>query len=166
MTPFERELLGCTKALMGFAVKLTRCEVRAEDLVQATLLRALEKQHMFQPDTNMKGWLFTIMYNMHVQNYRKDKRMVEDPEGLAVSQFSVQAAQEHREELRDVLDVFNTLNPDQQTALAMVGVLGHRYDETADYMGIAVGTVKSMVHRAKATLEKRYETATRRPSPA
>lgn len=160
MTQFERELLDCQPGLYRFAMKLHRLDsVRAEDLVQAVLLRALEKRHQYQPGTNLKGWVTRIMFNMFVGAYRRDQRMVEDPDGHHALQSSVEASQAIREELRDAIDVFNTLTPAHQQAITTVGVLGHNYADASDIMGVPIGTVKSMVHRARATLTKRYEEA-------
>ena len=59
-----------------YAVALTRNPDRADDLVQATLVRAIAKQHLFKPDTNLRAWLFTLMHNQHVNEVRRATKWV------------------------------------------------------------------------------------------
>lgn len=134
------------------AVNLTRNLSLAEDLTQATILRALEARDTFKPNSNLNAWLHTIMYNMFLTNRRKDWRLEtfdhqEDPElaGKAIDN------PESVCELANLVALIRKLNPDQRAALLLLAS-GMTYDEAAAKLGVCVGTVKSRVSRARAEL--------------
>ena len=82
LTPSAREtMLEAVPNLRAFAISLSRNVDRADDLVQETLLRAIDNIDSFQPGTNMSAWLFTILRNLFRSEHRKRRREVEDPEG-------------------------------------------------------------------------------------
>jgi RNA polymerase sigma-70 factor, ECF subfamily len=74
MTEFARLLEAQLPRLRRYARALTRDPSRADDLVQDTLVRALDKQHLYQDGTNLRAWLFTLMHNQHVNNARRNVR--------------------------------------------------------------------------------------------
>ena len=71
MTDFLRDLEEYLPNLRRYARSLTRNLENADDLVQATLVLAISKQHLFKPDTNLRAWLFTLLHNQHVNDIRK-----------------------------------------------------------------------------------------------
>ena len=155
MTPepsFRGGLLAAVPSLRAFAISLTGDGVRADDLVQDTLVRALSRQHLFQPDTNLGAWLFTILRNRFHSDYRKRRREVEDPEGVRAGRVAVRPEQESRLEFRDLWAALMRLPSDQREALLLVGAQGVTYEEAAVICGVAIGTVKSRVFRARARL--------------
>src|SRR5690606_31008815 len=101
---FTNEMLTNNRErLERFALKLTRNKADAEDLVQATLLQALEKKELFTQDTNFYGWLSKIMYNSFVTGYRRKTKFETqyDPEPYIAAQ-SVEARQEEQLQVREV----------------------------------------------------------------
>ena len=155
MTPepsFRGGLLAAVPSLRAFAISLTGDGVRADDLVQDTLVRALSRQDLFQPGTNLGAWLFTILRNRFHSDYRKRTREVEDPEGVRAGRVAIRPEQEARLEFGDLRAALLRLPPDQCEALLLVGAQGLSYEETAAICGVAVGTVKSRVFRARARL--------------
>src|ERR1700712_4202168 len=95
-TPAFREgLVAALPGLRAFALSLVVSPTRADDLVQETLLKAWANQHRFQPGSNLRAWLCTILRNQFYTECRKAKREVEDADGAAAGQLIALPAQEH-----------------------------------------------------------------------
>ncbi len=150
--PFRGELIEAIRPLRAFSRTLIRDEVRAEDLVQETLVKAWEKQQSFQPGTNIRAWLFTILRNTYYSELRKRKREVEDVDGKMTAELSVKAPQDGHMAVRDLRSALNELNAEQREALILVGASGFSYEEAGEICGVAAGTVKSRVSRARQRL--------------
>jgi RNA polymerase sigma-70 factor, ECF subfamily len=137
--------------LRRYALALLRDPDKADDLVQDTVLRALEKKHLYQPDTNLRAWLFTLLHNQHVNRVRQLVR-----QGPTVNIDDIQApapaTQMRRLELNDLDRAVARLPHDQRTVLLLIGLEGMKYDEVADILGVPVGTVRSRLSRARADL--------------
>lgn len=150
------EIVAYIPALKAYAISMTRNQVRADDLVQQTMLKALSKLEQFQRGTNLKAWLFTILHNQYFSEYRKVRR--EDQwnpvfeNSLAFSTGSIGSGAESTYEFHQLLLYLVCLPPDQSDALIAIGYLGMSYDEAADRFACAVGTVKSRVNRARVEL--------------
>lgn len=164
-TAFRTELLAALPDLRAYARSLTMDSCRADDLVQETLVRAWANQHRFAPNSNLMGWLCTILRNHFYTECRKRKREVEDVDGAAATQMVAPAAQEHGVELRTVWAMLGRLPRHQREALLLVGAQGLTYEAAADLVGCKVGTVKSRVSRARAFLAASLESRDAR-SPA
>lgn len=149
---FRDGLLAAVPNLRAFAISLTGDVVRADDLVQETLLRALSRQHLFEPGTNLPAWLFTILRNRFHSEYRKRRWEAEDPDDLRAGRIAVRPEQEARLEFDDLRAALMRLPPEQREALLLVGAQGLSYEETAAICGVAIGTVKSRVFRGRARL--------------
>lgn len=149
---FRAELIEAIRPLRAFSRTLVRDEVRAEDLVQETLVKAWEKQASFQPGTNIRAWLFTILRNTYYSELRKRKREVEDVDGKMTAGLSVKAPQEGHMAVRDLRGALGELNAEQREALILVGASGFSYEEAGEICGVAAGTVKSRVSRARQRL--------------
>ncbi len=149
---FRGELIEAIRPLRAFSRTLIRDEVRAEDLVQETLVKAWEKQASFQPGTNIRAWLFTILRNTYYSELRKRKREVEDVDGKMTADLSVKAPQDGHMAVRDLRGALETLNAEQREALILVGASGFSYEEAGEICGVAAGTVKSRVSRARQRL--------------
>ena len=139
--------------LRRYARALTRSTAKADDLVQSSLVRALEKQHLWQPGSNLRAWLFTILHNQHVNDVRHSLRQgslgpVEDAEPV----WRVEPVVDASLQLRDLQRGINTLSHEQREVLLLVGLEGMRYEQVATILGIPVGTVRSRLSRARATL--------------
>lgn len=149
---FRDELVDGLRALRAFARTFHRDSARADDLVQETMLKAWSKRDQFQDGTNMRAWLFTILRNTYLSELRKRKREVEDADGAYTANLAEKPAQEGHMAMRDLREALGELNEDQREALILVGASGFSYDEAAEIVGVAPGTIKSRVSRARAAL--------------
>jgi RNA polymerase sigma-70 factor (ECF subfamily) len=145
-------LLGAIPALRAFAFSLTYDLDRSDDLVQDTLIRAWTKADSFQRGTNLTAWLFTILRNLFYSEQRKRKREVEDAEGAHAGRLTSLPEQEVRIELQEFRAALDRLPHSQREALVLVGAQNFTYEEAAAICGVAVGTVKSRVSRARGRL--------------
>ncbi|AWN49130.1 RNA polymerase subunit sigma-70 [Methylobacterium terrae] len=149
---FRNALMTALPALRTFGLSLSHDVVRADDLVQETCARAWANQHRFQAGTNFTAWLFTIMRNQFYTELRKGRREVEDSDGLLAGQLAAPADQDHASTLRVVQERMQALPEAQRQALLLIGAEGYTYEEAAVRLGCQVGTVKSRVSRARASL--------------
>jgi RNA polymerase sigma-70 factor (ECF subfamily) len=145
-------LLAATPNLRAFAVSLTGSFDRADDLVQDTLLRALTHIDRFERGTNLNAWLFTILRNLFHSEYRKRKREVEDVDGSYAARLKTAPDQGSWLDFQDFRTALAKLPADQREALLLVGAQGFSYEDAANIMGCAIGTVKSRVNRARMRL--------------
>lgn len=150
---FKSDLLGAIPNLRAFAVSLTHNSDRADDLVQETLVKAWDKQASFQPGTNLKAWLFTILRNEFYSQIRKRGREVQDTDGAMTARLAVHPAQDGSLDLDDFRTALNMLPEDQREAIILIGASGFSYEEAAEICGCAVGTIKSRVSRARSRLQ-------------
>lgn len=141
-------------SLKKFALRLTRNTHDADDLLQSTILRALEKKHLFQPGTNLFSWMSKIMYNLFVSDYRRKVKFETqyDPESH-IERESVNASQEIQMELKQVAGAMDNISSDHRQILLMVCVQGMQYAEVSDALKIPVGTVRSRLSRARESLQ-------------
>lgn len=149
---FKKELLSVLPSLRAFAVSIVGKHDRADDLVQETIVKAWASQKSFEPGTNMKAWLFTILRNEFYTQVRKGKREVQDSDGTYTAQLTTKPSQQSKLDLQDFQSALNQLPEDQREALILVGASGFAYEEAAEICGCAVGTVKSRVNRARNRL--------------
>ena len=139
-------------SLRAFAMSLTRNSAAADDLVQETILKAWSKFDKFQPGTNLRAWLFTIQRNTFYSERRKRKREVPDPDGHFSRNLSEKPAHDARLAFGDFMTAFDSLSPEHREVLVLVGAEGFSYEEAAETMGVAIGTVKSRANRARVRL--------------
>ena len=135
--------------LRAFAISLSGSVNSADDLVQDTLVKAWAKFDSFEPGTNLRAWLITILRNNFFSIYRKNRREVQDSDGIYASQLAVRGGQESWLELNDFRKALDQLAPEHREALVMIGVTELSYEEAAEICGVALGTIKSRVHRAR-----------------
>src|SRR5215213_11695801 len=145
-------LLGAVPSLRAFGISLTGDVDRADDLVQDTLLRALANVDRFEPGTNLNAWLFTILRNLFHSEYRKQRREVEDADGSYAARLKTHPEQQAHLDFDDFRSALSKLSADHREALLLVGAEGLSYEEAAAVCGVAVGTIKSRVNRARARL--------------
>ena len=151
---FKDELLGAIPSLRAFAMSLAQNADRADDLVQETLVKAWDKQASFQPGTNLKAWVFTILRNEFYSQMRKRGREVQDSDGLITARLAVHPSQHGSLDLDDFRAALETLPEDQREAIILIGASGFSYEEAAEICGCAVGTIKSRVSRARSRLQE------------
>jgi RNA polymerase sigma-70 factor, ECF subfamily len=149
---FVDEVLVNVTSLRAFAISLTRDAEKAEDLVQETVLRAISKQEQFVAGTNLQAWLFTILRNQFFSDHRKSLREVEDGDGSYAATMIALPDQDDRIMIHDLEAALHKLPEGQREAILLVGVEGLSYEEAAQVLGCAVGTVKSRVNRARSCL--------------
>jgi RNA polymerase sigma-70 factor (ECF subfamily) len=153
LQPPERDvLLAAIPSLRAFAMSLSGNVDRADDLVQGTLVRAIANIDTFQPGTNMLAWLFTILRNLFHSEFRKRRREVEDVDGSYADSLSSAPQQHGGLEFKELLAALAKLPLAQREPLLLVGASGFSYDEAAAICGVAVGTIKSRVNRARTLL--------------
>jgi RNA polymerase sigma-70 factor, ECF subfamily len=141
--------------LRRYARSLTRDLSRAEDLLQDCLARALEKEHLWEPGTDLRAWLFTIMHNQHVNDVRRLAREgsvvpIEEVSGSLPQGPTVEASVE----LSDAAQAIAVLPRDQREVLILAGRDGQRYDEMARVLDVPIGTVRSRLSRGRAKLRE------------
>jgi RNA polymerase sigma-70 factor (ECF subfamily) len=149
---FKRAMLGCLGSLRAFAVSLTGRHDRADDLVQDTIMKAWAKKTSFEPGTNMKAWLFTILRNEFYSQIRKSGREIQDSDGYYTEQLSSHPGQYGVLDLKDFKVALDKLPDDQKEAIILVGASGFSYEEAAEICECAIGTIKSRVNRARTRL--------------
>jgi RNA polymerase sigma-70 factor, ECF subfamily len=149
---FRVQLLDAIQGLRAFAIALAANGERADDLVQETLTKAWAHQDSFEPGSNMKAWLYTILRNEFYTQLRKKRREIEDVDAKYSSQLSVHPEQHGHLDMADMKIALQHLPFDQREALLLVGASGFSYEEAAEICKVAVGTIKSRVNRARMRL--------------
>ena len=149
--------------LYRVAFHLTRQKADAEDLIQETYLQAATHVDQFTPGTNLKGWLTKILYNLFINRYRRDKRMVsldqapseegatwlESLEGREAGPEMEILKAELRERVKEALD---SLSEEFRTPIVLVDIGGFSYAEVANILSCPIGTVRSRLFRARGIL--------------
>jgi RNA polymerase sigma-70 factor (ECF subfamily) len=149
---FSQQLLAAIPKLRAFALSLAAHADHADDLVQETLMKAWHHQSSFQPGTNIKAWLFTILRNQYFSQLRKRRREVEDAGGEFAGSVMTPGNQESQLDMADLRLALQQLPHDQREAVVLVGASGFSYQEVAEICGVPVGTVKSRVNRGRNKL--------------
>ncbi len=149
---FKRDLVVLIPFLRAFAHTMCRQYSKAEDLAQETLAKAWRAREDFQPGTNLKAWLFTILRNELYSQARRDWRQT--PWDEAAAQHIPAPADEQHWNLAlcDTADALRQLPTEQREAVILIGAAGFSYHEAAEICGVPEGTVKSRVARGRQAL--------------
>ncbi len=156
--PFEELLLEHVDSLYHFAYKLTRNREEAEDLVQEASLGGLKSYHRFEEGTNFRAWMFAILRNIHINQYRKKSRESIKVSYEAVGNFiSLPEFSGFEEELfsEALQQSLNQLSEELRTALVLFYVEEFSYKEIAEVMKCPVGTVMSRLFMARQCMKKK-----------
>jgi len=149
--PFATALAAEIPRLRRFARVLTRGSEMADDLVQETLLRAIAARSQFEPGTNLRAWLFTILRHTRAAAARRAARSpIQHTDTLPDA--AVSGGQEERHVMQDVARAFRRLAPIHREALWLVVMEGMDYAEAARIMNIPPGTLRSRLSRAREAL--------------
>lgn len=140
---FDTDLMQLLPRLRVYALSLTRDSVRADDLVQQTVLRSLVGRSSFRPGTNLPGWLFRIQRNEFLSGLRHLRPTIELNDAI-VSKMSYPQRQESGIAMREFKKAFRTLAGNRR-ALLLSALEGHSHERIADAAGVTTGTVKSRV---------------------
>jgi RNA polymerase sigma-70 factor (ECF subfamily) len=157
---FNSVLLENADFLKPFAVNLTKDNETANDLYQETLYKALANQEKYNVGTNIKAWLFTIMRNIFINDYRrraKQKTIFDNSAGdylINLKQVSVRNAAESSLQVKEINEAIHQL-PEIFKTPFMLYFDGYKYQEIADVLGEPLGTVKSRIHFARKLLKDR-----------
>ena len=146
------QLLAAIPNLRAYAYSLTYSWDPADDFVQDALVRAWSKLDQFEPGTNLHAWLFTILRNVIYSEHRKRKHEVEDPDGAYAARLRTHADQPSHLDFEDFRKALAHLTQSQREALLLVAAEGLSYEEAAEVCGVALGTIKSRVYRAREQL--------------
>lgn len=149
---FSTLLVDQMPSLKRRAVSLSRDRHRSEDLVQITVLKAWEHRALFQENSCLRAWLFTILRNAFISGIRAQRHEVPDTDNQFSGQISVAATQHDALALKQMLSLIQTLPVPQRTALLLMGAYGYSQQEAADFCDCSLGTIKSRVSRARASL--------------
>jgi RNA polymerase sigma-70 factor (ECF subfamily) len=155
MSDFARLLQNEIPRLRRYARALSRDAARADDLVQSCLVRAIAKEHLWEPGTDLRAWLFTILHNQNVNEIRRSVRegmavAVEDVAPVLTVAPSVGASLQ----LRDLERAIRLLPEEQRQVILLVGLEGMRYEEVAAVLDIPIGTVRSRLSRGREMLRR------------
>jgi RNA polymerase sigma-70 factor (ECF subfamily) len=156
---FTQNLVGMQAELRRFALKLTADKEEADDLLQETSLKALDNEDKYTPDTNFKGWMYTIMRNIFINNYRKtvrDQTFVDHTDNLFhlnLPQDSGFDSTEGNYDLKEIRRIVNALPKEYRVPFSMY-VSGFKYREIAERLGLPIGTVKSRIFFTRQRLQK------------
>ena len=156
---FRKDLVGVQEELLRFAYKLTTDREEANDLLQETSLKALDNEDKYTPDTNFKGWMYTIMRNIFINNYRKvvrDQTFVDKTDNLYHLNLPQDAGFESTErtyDLKEMHRVVNALPKEYRVPFAM-HVSGFKYREIAEKLNLPLGTVKSRIFFTRQKLQE------------
>ena len=156
----DAELLAALPRLRRYARVLTGDGNSADDLVQDTLARAWEKRGLWRAGSDLRAWLFTIMHNVHVNQFSMRRRELAessldaDDGPVAGWEIPVRATQSDRVELAEVLMQIGRLPTEQREVLILAAVEELRYEDIARIQGIPIGTVMSRLNRAREKLRR------------
>lgn len=155
---FKQKLLDLQGNLMSFAYQLTTNREEAQDLLQDTTLKALDNESKYVDNVNFKGWVFTIMRNIFINNYRRHVRnatvvdKTEDLFHLNLPQESGLETPEGSYATKEISEVINSFTEEYRRPFTMY-VAGYKYNEIAEEMGLPLGTVKSRIFFARKRLQ-------------
>jgi len=150
----RRQITVLLPDLRGFARFLVRDRVMADDVVQDTLVRALAAAHQFEPGTNLKAWLFTILRNQFYEQARRRKREADALGARFDREEGASPAQLARAEINELQSLIWKLPPLLREALILVGAQELTHEEAAAICRIPVGTMKARLSRARTQLAK------------
>ena len=151
---FELEAVPHMRSLYGTAYRLTRNAADAEDLVQEAYLRGYRAFESYAPGTNIRAWLYTILYRVRADHYRRASRaprtveLIDDGPGVAAPQEALARGQE------DVARALNALPECFRSAVILRDVQEFSYDEIGTILEVPIGTVMSRIHRGRSLLRK------------
>lgn len=158
---FQENLINLQSNLLNFAYMLTSNRDDAYDLLQDTTIKALDNEEKYAEGTNFKGWVFTIMRNIFINNYRRTVRtatVVDTTDNLYLLNLSRDCGVESPEESFGAEEITKAINefPDEYRVPFSMHVAGYKYNEIAEHTGLPLGTIKSRIFTARKKLQERF----------
>lgn len=166
---FEKEVIPHLDAMYNFALRLTSDPSDAEDLVQDTIVKAYRFFSSYEKGTNAKAWLFRILKNSYINNYRKKSKQPNQVDYDEVSTFyeTIRAERTDTSDLedkmfRDLIDddisqALEELPEDFRTVVLLCDVEGFTYEEIANMLDVPIGTIRSRLHRGRNLLKAQLQ---------
>jgi RNA polymerase sigma-70 factor (ECF subfamily) len=156
---FPAQVAALSSALHEFTHCFTRDRDESQDLVQETLLKALTYRDKFRSDTNLKGWLFTIMRNTYINDYRKNKKVRltqsgQDIQKLQVADSNTFSRPSESLEFKEIWRNMTSVRDELMIPFKM-HITGYKYHEIAEHLGIPIGTVKNRIFQARKEIQRR-----------
>jgi len=155
---FQERLLDLQSNLLNFAYMLTSDREEAQDLLQDTTLKALDNEEKYIDNVNFKGWVFTIMRNIFINNYRRVVRsqtivdQTEDLFHLNLTQESGFDTPDGSYTVKEIMKAINSFSEEYRVPFSM-HIEGYKYHEIAEKMQLPLGTVKSRIFFARQRLQ-------------
>jgi RNA polymerase sigma factor (sigma-70 family) len=156
ITEFNSLVLNHSESLKPFAISLTRDHEEAKDLCQETLYKAFAYREKYEQGTNIKAWLYTIMRNIFINQYRRDARKQLVMDTVKYSQTGYENSSGLNLRLREIEEAIHRLPSIFKTA-CLLYLQGYKYHEIAFVLNEPLGTIKSRIHFAKKTLQKQLD---------
>ncbi len=159
-TEFTTQIAEMHTTLKQFTYRFTKNHEESLDLVQDTMLKALTYRDKFREDTNLKGWLFTIMRNTFINNYRKAKLAKTSTDNtkelyfLNVADTHTFNRPEKSVEFKEMWKNVNDIKEELQVPFKMY-TTGYKYHEIANHLNIPIGTVKNRIFHARKEIQKK-----------
>ncbi|HMQ46199.1 MAG TPA: RNA polymerase sigma factor [Saprospiraceae bacterium] len=156
---FNSAFDGLQKGLLNFAIHLTRDEEDARDLLQETAYKAFKYKNLYQPQTNLRAWLMTIMRNTFINNYRQKKRRqtlndnTDNTYFINSSNIQVGNDGEASTTMEELIQLVENLDDWMKIPFVM-HYEGYKYEEIAETLAIPLGTVKSRIFFARRRLQE------------
>lgn len=162
---FEEEIVPHLDAMYNFALRLTSDPSDAEDLVQDTIVKAFRFFSSYEKGTNAKAWLFRILKNSYINNYRKQSKQPNQVDYDEVSSFyeTIRADRTDTSDLEDkmfrelvdddISQALDELPEDFRTVVLLCDVEGFTYEEIANMLDVPIGTIRSRLHRGRNLLK-------------
>ena len=157
---FNHRIASLKDTLELFTRRFTKDQEESEDLIQDTVLKALTYRDKFKQNTNLKGWLYTIMRNTFINNYRKAQRAKTTHDDtkelyyLNVADDYTFHSPDTSYEYEDIMNCVNDVKSDLLQPFRM-HVDGYKYHEIADHLEIPIGTVKNRIFHARKEIQKK-----------
>ncbi|MBL27763.1 MAG: RNA polymerase subunit sigma [Rhodospirillaceae bacterium] len=160
MTTLEQEIVQIVPELKRYARLLTNAEDQAEDLVQDCVERALRKADLFQPGTNSRAWMFTMMRNLFINGKRREKVSARYVESVVHEHpDSAPASQLDRVYLEETLEALESLSAQEREAIQLLAIEERSHQDAAARTHMPVGTMKSRLSRGRSKLRSCMDSA-------
>lgn len=159
---FTHQVASLRSTLLTFTRRFTNDREECSDLVQDTILKALTYRDKFRDDTNLKGWLFTIMRNTFINHYRKNQR-AKTSHDKSKDLYYLNVEEEHTFnrpheslEFKEIWRSMNTVKDEFMIPFKM-HTTGYKYHEIAEHLQLPIGTVKNRIFQARKEIQKKLQ---------